>query len=52
MKIGLVSLLGIVFVILKLVDTIDWSWIWVTAPFWGEILLAIIVGLVLVLKKS
>ena len=26
--------LGIVFIVLKLVGVIDWSWFWVLAPFW------------------
>ena len=26
---------GIVFLILKLCGTIEWSWWWVAAPFWG-----------------
>jgi hypothetical protein len=30
-----VTLLGIVFVVLKLTHVIAWSWWWVTAPFWG-----------------
>lgn len=29
------GLLGIVFITLKLCGVIDWSWWWVTAPFWG-----------------
>jgi len=33
--IGVVGLLGIVFVVLKLTGFINWSWWWVTAPFWG-----------------
>jgi hypothetical protein len=32
--IGVVGLLGVVFVTLKLCHVIDWSWWWVTAPFW------------------
>ena len=28
------SLLGIAFVVLKLTNYIDWSWLWVLAPFW------------------
>lgn len=44
---GLFGVLGIVFVTLKLCDLIDWSWWWVTAPFWGPI--AILVALALVL---
>lgn len=42
-------LLFIVFLILKLTDTIDWSWWWVTSPLWGPIAfmiaLSIIVGI-------
>ena len=33
--IGVLGLLGVVFVALKLTGFIDWSWWWVTAPFWG-----------------
>ena len=32
--IGVVGMLGIVFVVLKLTGYIDWSWWWVTLPFW------------------
>ena len=39
--IGVVGLLGIVFVVLKLCGVINWSWWWVTAPFWGGFALAI-----------
>ena len=30
-----IGLLGVLFVGLKLTGYIDWSWWWVTAPFWG-----------------
>lgn len=33
--ISVVGLLGVVFVALKLTGFIDWSWWWVTLPFWG-----------------
>ena len=33
--IGVVGLLGVLFVGLKLGHVIDWSWWWVTVPFWG-----------------
>ncbi len=48
--IGVVGLLGTAFVVLKLTGYIDWSWWWVTAPFWGgfAIALAIVVVLILV----
>lgn len=32
--ISLGTILFIVFLILKLTETIDWSWWWVTAPLW------------------
>jgi len=31
---GLAELLGLVFITLKLLGVIDWSWLWVLAPFW------------------
>lgn len=34
-------LFGVLFVGLKLTGHIDWSWFWVTAPFWGAALGAI-----------
>lgn len=37
--IGVFGLLGIVFVTLKLTGVIDWSWWWVTLPFWGGLAL-------------
>lgn len=40
---GAGTLLGLLFVGLKLTGQIDWSWFWVTAPFW--IPLAIILGI-------
>lgn len=40
--IGVFGLLGVVFVALKLTGYIDWSWWWVTAPFWGGALLVIV----------
>lgn len=33
--VGISGLLGVVFVTLKLCSVIDWSWWWVTCPFWG-----------------
>jgi len=34
MNIGFFGLLGIVFICLKLMGYIDWSWWWVTMPLW------------------
>lgn len=32
--IGFTGLLTIVFITLKLIGIIDWSWVWVLAPLW------------------
>lgn len=34
MQIGLSTLLGVLFITLKLTGVIAWSWLWVLAPFW------------------
>ena len=35
----LVMVLGVVFLVLKLVGVINWAWVWVLAPFWTPIAL-------------
>lgn len=50
--IGFIELLTVVFITLKLLDYIDWSWWWVLSPMWIPILLVLIVlGIVLLIKK-
>lgn len=47
MSIG--TIIGIIFIVLKLVGLIEWSWVWVLSPFWiGAIIiiLALIVGVI------
>ncbi len=43
---GITALLGIAFVVLKLCNVIQWSWIWVLAPFWIPVVLSIILILI------
>jgi hypothetical protein len=40
------GILGVVFIVLKLTHVIDWSWIWVLAPFWIPICLLFIILLI------
>ena len=40
------GLLTIVFITLKLVGVIDWSWWWVISPTWIAIVLAIVIYLI------
>ena len=53
---GIVGVVQIVFIILKLCNVIDWSWIWVLAPLWiWAGVLAVIfmfMGLAYYLKES
>lgn len=41
-SIGFTSLLGIVFIVLKLCDVIHWSWWWVLSPIWIPVLIIIL----------
>lgn len=43
------SLLGLLFIGLKLTNYIAWSWWWVLAPFWGPLVFAIALFLVVLL---
>lgn len=40
---GLASVLTIVFIVLKLVGVINWSWVWVLAPLWIDLILTVLV---------
>jgi hypothetical protein len=44
-QLPILGLLGVVFVTLKLLNLIQWSWIWVLAPFWGPFAVATVVFL-------
>lgn len=53
---GVLGLLGVAFIVLKLVGVIDWSWWLVTLPFYGPVILLIIiltiVGLIVCLNTK
>lgn len=40
---GFLSVLGLIFIVLKLLHVIDWPWVWVLAPIWGGSLLGIVI---------
>ena len=47
------SLLTIVFIVLKLTDVIDWSWVWVLSPSWISLLLGLaLIPFILILNKK
>lgn len=49
--IGVLGLLGVAFVVLKLTGVIDWSWWWVTLPFWGGLVLVLPIILIVFIVK-
>lgn len=54
--IGCLTLLGLPFIALKLMGYIDWSWIWILAPFWIPIAFVVMifafVGVAAILSKE
>ena len=46
MKVGVIGLLGILFVALKLLGYITWSWWLVLLPFYGGLAVVTFIGLV------
>jgi hypothetical protein len=53
MKISIFSLLGIVFIVLKLTGVIAWSWVWVLAPFWIPMAIAFtFLGVILAIPST
>lgn len=45
--ISVATILGIIFVVLKLCGVINWSWFWVLLPFWIEIAVVILFTLLI-----
>ncbi len=42
-SLGILDVIAIVFIILKLLDIIAWSWIWVLAPIWIPVCIVVII---------
>jgi len=50
--VGLNVVVFIVFLILKLVGLITWSWVWVTSPIWIGVILGILVLVAIEVLKA
>ena len=48
--IGFCGLLTIVFIVLKLLGIIQWSWVWVLSPIWIPLIIIIIL-LIIIIKR-
>ena len=47
------SVLSLIFIVLKLLNLITWSWIWVLSPIWiGIIIDVLILGIILKIKSE
>lgn len=49
--VGIPTVIQIVFIILKVVGVIEWSWFWVLSPTWLSILVVIFVLLIVFIAK-
>lgn len=47
--IGITGLLGVAFIVLKLVGIINWSWFWVLSPFWMSLALVLLVVVIAII---
>ena len=43
------TILFLVFLVLKLTNTIDWSWWWVTSPLWIGVVIWVILSIILII---
>lgn len=51
-SLGVADVLTIVFVVLKLIGIIEWSWFWVLSPIWISVILVLVVwGIYAIINK-
>jgi len=48
-SIGFCGLLTILFITLKLLDKISWSWFWILSPIWIPILIVLTIFLIVII---
>ncbi len=50
--VGFFGLMFLIFMTLKLIGVINWSWWWVTSPLWfGFVLIVLVISIIVLLKK-
>lgn len=45
------EVLTVIFVVLKLVGVINWSWLWVLAPIWIPLGIILVIGFIIAIIK-
>ena len=49
---GVCDVLAIVFIVLKLVGVINWSWVWVLSPIWISVIIVLVLyGVIAILDN-
>lgn len=46
---GICDVLAIVFIVLKLLGVVEWSWLWVLSPIWIPILVVLVLSAIIVI---
>lgn len=49
--ISFLGLLTIAFILLKLLNEISWSWIWVLSPIWIPVIFYLIISIIMIMIK-
>ena len=47
---GLLDVLAVIFIVLKLLGVITWSWVWVLSPIWIQLVIVAIVFIVILIN--
>ena len=47
--IGFISALTLIFIVLKLTNNINWSWIWVLSPIWITVIFLIVIFTIIII---
>lgn len=47
---GLLDVLAVIFIVLKFLGVITWSWVWVLSPIWIQLVIVAIVFIVILIK--
>ena len=47
---GVLDVLVVIFIVLKLLGVITWSWVWVLSPIWIQLVIVAIVFIVILVK--
>ena len=50
--VGVLDVLSIVLIVLKCLNLVSLSWLWVLAPFWIQIVIGVVIVVVLEISKA